>query len=191
MLSERTNPANPTDTASAEGLASSGDRGPRMDLASSADATASPDSATAVDMELVRNVVRAAVKPLGPLSQRGLAREAGLDRDVVYDILQGRNNNPSLKVLAALAGALGTDLSVFGIRLRSELPSAAELEQALLDSLPEMPRRGSWERKASFLAEAVAAILGLPPAQPATPRGEDRPPSRGRAKAAPPPSPTN
>jgi len=189
MLSQRTNPADPTDTAGDEGPPPSSDRGPRMDLARSANASSS-DSATAVDMELVRNVVRAAVKPLGPLSQRGLAREAGLDRDVVYDILQGRNNNPSLKVLAALAGALGTDLSVFGIRLRSELPSAAELEQALLDSLPEMPRRGSWERKASFLAEAVAAILGLPPAQPATPRGEDRPPARGRAKAAPPPSPT-
>lgn len=189
MLSERTNPASPTDTAGAEGPAPSRDRGSRRDLAGSTNATS--NAATAVDMELVRDVVRAAVKPLGPLSQRGLARDAGLDRDVVYDILQGRNNNPSLKVLAALAGALGTDLSVFGIRLRSELPSAAELEQALLDSLPEMPRRGSWERKASFLAEAVAAILGLPPAQPATPRGEDRPPSRGRAKAAPPPSPTN
>ena len=190
MLPQRTNPANPTDTASAEGLVPSGVRGSRTDLANSANVMAA-NPATAVDMELVRNVVRAAVKPLGPLSQRGLAREAGLDRDVVYDILQGRNNNPSLKVLAALAGALGTDLSVFGVRLRSELPSAAELEQALLDSLPEMPRRGSWERKASFLAEAVAAILGLPPTQPATPRGEDRRPARGRAKAAPPPSPTN
>jgi transcriptional regulator with XRE-family HTH domain len=188
MLSERTNPATPADTAGAEGRAPPGDR--RRRSATSTKSTESSETAAAVDMDLVRKVVRAAVKPVGPLSQRGLAREAGLDRDVVYDILQGRNNNPSLKVLAALAGALGSDLSVFGLRLRSELPSAAELEQALLDSLPEMPRRGSWERKASFLAEAVAAILRLPPAQPATLHDEDRPSSRGRAKAAPPPSPT-
>ena len=144
-----------------------------------------------VDMDRVRNVLAAAVRPVGPFSRRGLAREAGLDRDAVYDIIQGRNRNPSMRALAALAEAMGQDVSVFGIEFRSALPSAAELEQAILESLPAMPRRGSWERKASFLAEAVAAALGLPPAAQSNPRGEDRPRGRARATGAPPPSATS
>lgn len=144
-----------------------------------------------VDMDRVRSVLRAAVKPAGPLSQRGLAREAGLDRDAVYDIVQGRNKNPSIRVLAALAKAMDRDLSIFGVQVRSEAPSAAELERAILESLPEMPRRGSWERKASFLAEAVAGALGLPPGPPASRPDPDPPRRRGREEGAPPPSPTN
>jgi transcriptional regulator with XRE-family HTH domain len=148
-------------------------------------------AANSIDMDKVRDVLRRSVKPAGPHSQRGLAREAGLDRDAVYDIIQGRNRNPSLNVLASLATAMGGDLSVFGVEIRSEIPSAAELEQAILESLPAMPRRGSWERKASFLAEAVARILELPPAAPATPPAADRPRGRGRARAAPPRAPTS
>jgi transcriptional regulator with XRE-family HTH domain len=144
-----------------------------------------------VDMDHVRDVLRQAVRPLGPFSQRGLAREAGLDRDSVYDIVQGRNRNPTIRVLAALAEAMGRDLSVFGVEPRSDLPSAGELEQAILESLPAMPRRGSWERKASFLAEAVAAALGLPPDRPANQPGGDRPRRSARATGALPPSPTN
>jgi len=148
-------------------------------------------TAQPLDMDRVREVLRNAVKPAGPHSQRGLARKAGLDRDAVYDIIQARNRNPSLKVLSALAAAMDRDLSVFGVAFRIEAPSAAELEQAILESLPAMPRRGSWERKASFLAEAVARTLALPPASPATPPVEDRPRARGRARAAPLPSPTS
>ena len=148
-------------------------------------------AASLVNMDRVRTVLRKAVRPAGARSQRGLAREAGLDRDSVYDIIQGRNKNPSIRVLAALAKAMGNDLSVFGIAIRSEAPSAVELEQAILESLPEMPRRGSWERKASFLAEAVAGALGLPPGPPANQHASDHPPEPGRAIAAPPPSPTS
>jgi transcriptional regulator with XRE-family HTH domain len=148
-------------------------------------------AANSIDMAKVRDVLRRAVKPTGPYSQRGLAREAGLDRDAVYDIIQGRNRNPSLKVLASLATAMGNDLSVFGVELRPEAPNAAELERAILESLPAMPRRGSWERKASFLAEAVARILELPPAAPATPPDAARPRRRGRARASPPRAPTS
>jgi transcriptional regulator with XRE-family HTH domain len=144
-----------------------------------------------VDMERVRRVLRASLRPAGPFTQRGLAREAGLDRDAVYDIVQGRNRNPSVRALAALADALGNDLSVFGIAVRADAPNVAELEQAILESLPEMPRRGSWERKASFLAEAVAGALGLPPDRPASPAAADRPLGRGRAAAAPPRAPTS
>lgn len=144
-----------------------------------------------IDMDRVRGVLREAVKPRGPFSQRGLAREAGLDRDAVYDILQGRNRNPSTRVLAALAAAMGGDLGDFGIEIRSSLPSAAELEQAILESLPAMPRRGSWQRKASFLAESVAAALGLPPAAPAIPPDEDHPRASARAADAPAPVPTS
>lgn len=148
-------------------------------------------ASAAVEMERVRRVLRDAVKPVGSFSQRGLAREAGLDRDAVYDIVQGRNKNPSLRVLAALARAIGSDLTVFGIEMRSEAPSAAELEQAILESLPAMPRRGTWERKASFLAESVAAALGLPPGPPASPADADHPLELAREAAAPPPVPTN
>ncbi|HJQ17080.1 MAG TPA: helix-turn-helix domain-containing protein [Allosphingosinicella sp.] len=144
-----------------------------------------------VDMERVRDVLRATVKPAGPHSQRGLARKAGLDRDAVYDIVQGRNRNPSLKLLAALAEAMDSDLSIFGVELHAALPSAAALEQAILESLPAMPRRGSWQRKASFLAESVARILELPPAPRATPPAPARPRRRGPAKAAPPPAATS
>lgn len=148
-------------------------------------------TADPIDMNRVRSVLAAAVKPAGPFSRRGLAREAGLDRDAVYDIIQGRNRNPSMRVLASLADAMGRDVSVFGIELRSELPSAAELEQAILESLPSMPRRGSWERKASFLAEAVAAALGLPQVAQATRPDEDRHAEHAPATGAPPPSATS
>lgn len=146
-------------------------------------------TADGVDLARVRSVLQAAVKPAGPFSQRGLAREAGLDRDAVYDLVQGRNRNPSLKVLAALAEAMGKDLSVFGIGARATAPSAEELHAVLLEVLPEMPRRASLERKAAYLAEAVAAALRLPPTAKARRRG--RQPALRRGAAAPPPSPTN
>ena len=144
-----------------------------------------------IDMERVRDVLAQAVRPRGPFSRRGLAREAGLDRDAVYDILQGRNRNPSTRVLAALAAAMGTDIAVFGIEMHSGLPSAEDLEQAILECLPAMPRRGSLERKASFLAESVAAALGLPEGPRAIPSASDPPPKRKRAASAAPPAPTS
>jgi len=144
-----------------------------------------------IDIEHIREVLRSAIKPAGKMSGRGLAREAGLNRDAVYDILKGRNENPSLKSLAMLAQAMGKDLSVFGISQRMEAPNVAELEQALLEALPAMPRRGSWERKASFLAEAVAAALRLPPGEPATPPAPAPRRGRRRSGAAAPPSPTS
>lgn len=148
-------------------------------------------TAEAIDLGRVRDVLRSAVKPTGSFSQRGLAREAGLDRDAVYDLIQGRNRNPSLKVLAALAETMGKDLSVFGIGKRVTAPSAEELQAVLLEILPEMPRRGSWERKASFVSEALAAALRLPPTAKARRRGRDRARAPRRAAAAPPPSPTS
>ena len=147
-------------------------------------------TADTIDMEKVRDVLRAAVRPAGSHSQRGLARKAGLDRDAVYDLLQGRNRNPSLKVLAALADAMGKDLSAFGVGTRVTAPSAEELHAVLLEILPEMPRRTSWERKASYLAEALAGALRLPPTVKARRPGRGRPPGPRRAAAAPPPAPT-
>jgi transcriptional regulator with XRE-family HTH domain len=146
-------------------------------------------TAEQVDMEKVRRVLRNAVKPAGKDSQRGLAHKAGLDRDAVYDLLQGRNRNPSLNVLAALAGAMGKDLSVFGVGRRASLPSAEELHAVLLDLLPEMPR-GSVERRASFLSEAIAAALRLPPVSKASRRAAPRPSAPARKAAAPPRAPT-
>jgi len=144
-----------------------------------------------VDLERIRTVLRGAIRPAGKWSGRGLAREAGLNRDAVYDIVKGRNDNPSIRTLTALAEALGEDLSIFGVQIRSRVPSAAELEQAILESLPAMPRRGSWERKASFLAEAVAASLRLPTIRPARRRGAPRLRGRARKAADAPPAPTS
>ena len=45
------------------------------------------------------------------LTPTAAAREAGLGKDVVRDILSGRNANPGVASLLALAGALGTDLA--------------------------------------------------------------------------------
>lgn len=141
-------------------------------------------------MNEVRRALLGAVKPAGSFTRRGLARAAGLDRDAVYDILQGRNRNPSIRVLTALAAALDADVSLFGVAPRSDMPSEAELEQAILEALPDMPRRGSPERKASFLAAAVAGALGLPQDRRASPPGRETLPGRGTSKASRLPSPT-
>jgi len=141
-------------------------------------------SAAEIDMNEVRRVLLGAVRPSGEFTRRGLARAAGLDRDAVYDILQGRNRNPSIRVLAALAAALDTDLSVFGVAPRSDMPSEAELERAILEALPDMPRRGSFERKASFLAAAVAGALGLPQGRQANLSAPESLPVRGSATAS-------
>lgn len=146
-------------------------------------------AADGIDLEKVRAVLRSSVKPAGAFSQRGLARKAGLDRDVVYDLLRGRNRNPSMKVLAALADAMGTDLSAFGVAPRASVPSAEELHAVLLEILPEMPRRGDWERKASYLSEALAAALRLPPTAKAR-RRVRRSAAAHSAAAAPPHAPT-
>jgi transcriptional regulator with XRE-family HTH domain len=147
-------------------------------------------TAAAIDMDEVRRVLLGAIKPAGTFTRRGLARAAGLDRDAVYDILQGRNRNPSIRVLAALAAAMEADVSVFGVAPRSEMPSEAELEQAILEALPDMPRRGSFERKASFLAAAVAGALGLPQDRQASLHAPAILPGPGTSAASPPPDPT-
>lgn len=117
------------------------------------------------DLERVRAVLSEATRTGGPFSQRGLAKEAGESRDCVGDIINGRNKNPTVKVLANLARAMGGDLSIFGIAdARPEAPTEAELEDALRDMLPGMPR-GSLDTRARYLAEAVARALKLPPGQ--------------------------
>jgi transcriptional regulator with XRE-family HTH domain len=147
-------------------------------------------TAEPIDMDKVRQVLQAAVKPAGKDSQRGLARKAGLDRDAVYDLIQGRNRNPSLKVLAALAEAMGKDLSIFGVARRASLPSAEELHAVLLELVPQMPR-GSVERRASFLSEAIAAALRLPPVAKATRRAPARAKAPARKATAAPRAPTS
>jgi transcriptional regulator with XRE-family HTH domain len=119
----------------------------------------------AVDIELVRNVLRKAISD-GAFSQRGLSRSAGLNRDAVYDILNGRNENPTVSHLAALADAMGEDLSIFGLTTPEIVTNVAELERAIAEALPSLPSRP--EKQARYLAEVVAAELGLPQDREAT-----------------------
>lgn len=72
-------------------------------------------------IDLVRDVLREATGPDGDFSQRGLSSKAGLGRDAVGDIINGRNNNPAASVLQALAEALGKDISIFGLSIPSNI----------------------------------------------------------------------
>lgn len=143
-----------------------------------------------VDIDRIVAVLRQATTQ-GDFSQRGLSRAAGEGRDAVGDIINGRNRNPTVKVLANLARAMGHDLSIFGLApaaTRAEIPSADELEAALLAVLPGMPQ-GSLETRARYLAGTVADVLGLPGNRQAT--DPTSPKTRDRAAAAPPPEPTS
>lgn len=138
------------------------------------------------DLDLIKRVLAEATGDNGSFSQRGLAKAAGEGRDSVGDIINGRNKNPTIKVLSNLAHALGGDLSMFGLaEERVEPPTEAELEAALLDMLPGMPK-GTLDRRARYLAGAVAGALKLRRG----PLGETDHPSNGRGEAAPPLSPT-
>ena len=82
------------------------------------------------DMDLVRDVLRSATAgPSAEWSQRGLSAKAGEGRDVVGDIINGRNKNPTIKVLMALAQAMGKDFSIFGMSVgeKPAMPSEAAL----------------------------------------------------------------
>lgn len=140
------------------------------------------------DIERVKAVLREATSgPQARFSQRGLGVAAGEGRDCVGDILNGRNKNPTTKVLANLARELGGDLSIFGLaEERVEPPTVDELEAALRDTLPDM-KTGSLDRRARFLAEAVGHILKLPKARPSTGLGRDASSPEGDA---PPPGAT-
>lgn len=143
-----------------------------------------------VDIERIVAVLREATSQ-GGFSQRGLSRAAGEGRDAVGDIVNGRNRNPTVKVLSNLARAMGRDLSVFGLApapSRAEPPSADELEKALREVLPGMPR-GSVETRARYLADTVSAVLGLPGSRQAT--DPSRPPATDRAADPLPSAPTS
>lgn len=142
------------------------------------------------DIARIVAVLQAATGPGGRFSQRGLSRDAGETRDCVGDIIHGRNRNPTLKVLANLARAMGEDLAVFGVvETRAAPPTESELEAAIREMLPGMPR-GSLDRRARYLAETVAQALKLPPGLPAS--GPDRPRTPDApATAVPPRAATN
>lgn len=118
------------------------------------------------DIEHIKSVLREATKPGAEFSQRSLSKEAHQSRDCVGDIINGRNRNPTTKVLAHLADALGGDLSMFGlVEERTAPPTEDELEAAFRDVLPGMPK-GSLDKRARYLAEAVARVLKLPQSLP-------------------------
>jgi transcriptional regulator with XRE-family HTH domain len=138
------------------------------------------------DLEKIKAVLVEATTSGGKFSQRGLAKEAGEGRDTVGDIINGRNKNPTMKVLTNLATALGGDLSMFGLTEDRALPpTEEELEAALLKALPGMSAR-SIDARARFLAANLVQILRLPPRQEASQLGQGSPASR--ANDAPPPT---
>lgn len=137
-----------------------------------------------MDIERIKQVLKEATQPGAEFSQRGLAKKAGLGRDAVGDIINGRNKNPTMHTLTSLANALGVDLTVFGLYLTSE----ADLRRAIEEALPELPKRR--DRQAQYLSEVVGRLIGLPQDRPAKRRG------KGSGKTSPkedepPPSPTS
>ena len=141
-----------------------------------------------LDIERIKSVLREATEASGKFSQRSLSKAAEESRDCVGDIINDRNKNPTTKVLANLARALGGDLSMFGLaEERADPPTEVELEAALRDMLPGMPR-GSLDRRVRYLTEGVGRALRLPLDQSAT--REDRQPT-SPGEGAPPPAPTN
>lgn len=144
----------------------------------------------AFDIEQIREVLRAATTRGSKFSQRSLSAAAGEGRDCVGDIINGRNKNPTIKVLTNLSKAMGKDVSVFGvISIRTDPPSVGELQQALADLLPGMPT-GSIQRRAQYLAENVANVLGLPPTAPPIGAIVLTDAAGASAEAAPPRGPT-
>jgi transcriptional regulator with XRE-family HTH domain len=135
-----------------------------------------------IDIERVKQVLREATKDDGSFSQRGLPKAAGLAKDAVYDIIAGRNKNPTIATLSSLAQALGGNLSMFGLSQTFAL-SEEELRAELEVALPHMPTAASSPaEQAQYLAEAVAGALGLPRTVQADP--PRRPARRGRPAAA-------
>lgn len=119
------------------------------------------DMSEQFDIEHIRKVLVDATGPNGAFSQRGLSKAAGEGRDCVGDIINGRNKNPTVKVLSSLADALGGDLSMFGVAGESAgFPSRQALEQAFADALPGLPRGA--DRRAEYLAQVVLGVLELP-----------------------------
>lgn len=119
-----------------------------------------------VDIEVVRAVLLQATRPGGEFSQRGLSSAAKLDRDAVYDIVKGRNKNPTIATLASIAQALGSDLSIFGIT-GSFVVTEEMLRDALEEHLPHVPKREDPAGQAVYLAAAIATALALPRTVPA------------------------
>jgi hypothetical protein len=142
----------------------------------------------AIDLPRIVQVLRDATTGDGKWSQRSLSAAAHQSRDCVGDIINGRNKNPTINVLRSLANAMESDLSIFGVvsDTRAEPPTEAELEIALRDMLPGMPR-GAPDKRARYLAEGVARALRLPPSRPSS--GEH--PAIAPGVGAPPPAATN
>jgi transcriptional regulator with XRE-family HTH domain len=121
------------------------------------------------DLERIKSVLADATKTGAEFSRRSLGKAAGEHRDTVGDILNGRNKNPTTKVLSNLAHALGGDLSLFGLAEDQVADiTEAELESALLKALKKMPARATHETKARYLADNLGQLLQLPPRRSST-----------------------
>lgn len=73
-----------------------------------------------IDVDRVRQILEENTRKGARFSMRGLSKRAGLQRDTVYDIIRGRNANPTLEVIDSLARALDLDLSTFMLGKGSE-----------------------------------------------------------------------
>ena len=62
-----------------------------------------------IDVDAVRDRLRAAMAAKG-VAAKPLAKKAKLGETAVRDLLEGRSDNPRIKTLSAIAGALGVSL---------------------------------------------------------------------------------
>lgn len=81
-----------------------------------------------INMDRVREMLRARVDGDGADTPQGLSLRAGLNRDAVRDILRGKSQQASLPTLQALAKAMGGDISIFA--------AAPSREEAKTSALP-------------------------------------------------------
>jgi len=126
-----------------------------------------PIVAAPIDLSLVQSILRDRTGSGGPLTMRGLSKKAGLNRDAVYDIIHGRNSNPTIAQLSALADAMDEDLSVFGLAPKTIVTNEDELRSAILEALPDMPANDH-DEQAEYLSEVVGRLIGLPSNRQAT-----------------------
>ena len=139
-------------------------------------------------LNAIRHNVARAVESTG-MGAKPFAQKNGMGETVVRDLVKAHNKDVQLSTLAKIARGSGVPLAEL-IDVREDapqVPTEGELEAALLDMLPGMPK-GSLDKRARYLAEAVAHALMLPQARP-TSGGARRPIAPG--EGAPPPEPTN
>lgn len=133
-------------------------------------------------------------RPREDYSNNDWTAEAGVSTSF-FTNMQGRSkpaSEPSVGNLRLVLEAVGSTLpEFFADEAQGRLiarPTRQELEQAIADALPGLPKQA--DKRPGYLAEAVLNVLALPKSRPATAESGDRPAADDPATAAPPPAST-